>query len=170
MGNSDSDLFDEIFQNEEPPPGRFVINFISVDGIPTFTDGIGNTIICDPYIKAYISENVPGTDDTAPPKPISDTVTTHKRMNCTSAKWDSYRDFHINPPPEAYLTVEVHHWEKDRGQDKEPIGHVNIPIEAFKDNRERQFKLEHHQVYHLHFTLSLCTVRFLFSLFSLVWK
>ena len=131
MGNSDSVLLGDVEDLEENVDSpHFVINFISATDIPLIDDNILTAPTpCDPYLRAYISES-DRNDEESPPKPVENSriVETPKRIGCANPIWDSYRDFHIEPSQEAYLTIELHHWEKDKSE-REPIGHVNIPMQ-----------------------------------------
>eukprot|EP01038_Epipyxis_sp_PR26KG_P004938 gene4938-6910_t len=138
MGNLDSkvidDLNDEIDETKEP----FIIHFIRATDIPSHDSSKPNAKV-NPFIKAFIQsyeECISKTENNEERQmyrqvKITSVMATHKRYDCNSVVWNSYRDFNITPPlpTDATLTVEIYHVESKAGKDEEVmLGYANIPI------------------------------------------
>ena len=145
MGNIDSAIIaaqDEQLRKEK---GRFVINFISATDIPA-ADFMSN---CEPYLKAYICKEsyITGEDGNQQLQYIrlSDVVQTPRKTNCTTAIWNSYRDFHLNPPSDSFLMIELYDINREK-IDKDPIGSVAISVEIFTDELPHNFLFNFNKV------------------------
>ena len=60
------------------------------------------------------SHSLPSSSSSSPSRQIGQIgclIQTPKRIDCTTAVWNCYRDFHIQPPLDSLLTVELHHYQ-----------------------------------------------------------
>ncbi len=112
---------------------RYVIEFISATDIPW----VENKVKSDPFIQAYISTHVERLDSFNVPvsklERIGNTVTTPRRLDCSSVVWHCYRDFNTKPTAESILTVEIYH------QSSLLLGKVDIPTRVFSHENPMTF-------------------------------
>ena len=113
MGNSDSTLpsFAENQGSDRSNPGQnYVIHFMSCTDVPAID--LKNDIFPETYLKAYICEQLPATNNTSMNKPeykrISDIVRTPYKNRNKDPIWNSYKNLRIHPPPDSYLKVELY--------------------------------------------------------------
>jgi hypothetical protein len=144
---------------KQQPLERFVIKFVSATDIPASTDFRPKV---DPFLRAQIfvhqSYQLNNEQVMFKLQPISGIVCTPRRVDCNSAVWNCYRDFHIRPPEDAVLRVECVHG----GADSDVIlGKVDIPIVSLRDEELKT-------IYFVPTKVS-CSVQFLllFSFFTL---
>lgn len=136
MGNIDSALINEDNDQTSCSRGRFIINFVSAENIPTCDNFIA-TNSCDPYLKAYLctqetTSNGSTEEDNAQYTRISEIVVTPKRSNCTNPIWNTYRDFHKDPPAGSFLRVELFDANREK-VDKDPLATITVDTEYFAD-------------------------------------
>ena len=141
MGNIESELInDQIEHNRPSNEGRFVINIVSATDIPS-----GEFMsTCDPYIKAYLYKETVSEEGALQSSRISDIVQTPKKINTTSPIWNSFRNFHMDPPADAFLMVEL--YDGNRDKEKDPIGSVSVGIDIFTDELPHNFLFNFNKV------------------------
>lgn len=112
---------------------RFVVEFISATDIPWFE----NRVKSDPSLQAYISTHVEKHDSNNRPQYYlersGNTVTTPRRLDCTSVIWHCYRDFNTKPAPESILTIEIYH------QGSHLLGKIDIPTRVLSHENPMSF-------------------------------
>lgn len=112
---------------------RFVVEFISATDIPWFE----NRVKSDPSIQAYISTHVEKQDSNNRPvfhlQRAGNTITTPRRLDCTSVIWHCYRDFNTKPTAESILTIEIYH------QGSHLLGKVDIPTRVLSHENPMTF-------------------------------
>ena len=121
---------------------RFIIRFIQVEDIPP----ADYRSRCDPYIRSYIGHWLTTSKGGPELQKISDLICTSKKLDCTSAIWNSYRDFRIAPPPDAILIVDILHANSDPNKPDQLLGSVNIPISTISNGEVNTFFFANHKV------------------------
>jgi hypothetical protein len=145
---------------------HYVIKFISAEDIPT-TEYRAKS---DPYLRAHISVTQLSVDpitnqENFELKQLSPFIITPKKLDSTSVTWNCYRDFRVNPPSDAMLTVDILHSNYDTSKPDLVLGSTHIPLKMiengemntlyFSSQRVSQFRSFINLFYSLFFLLFL---------------
>ena len=104
---------------------------------------IEHRVKSDPYIQAYVAAHEGKLDYNNRMvfqlQRMSIVVQTPKRLDCTSAVWNCFRDLNIKPTTESVLTIELYHNNKEMTKGDAMLGKVDIPIKGLIDEEPNTF-------------------------------
>lgn len=119
---------------------HFVIQFLEAIDCPSAIDYRQKSNL---YIRSLVwqyttKEGKGGAPPVCKPECISEIVTTHIRLDCRAAVWNSYRDFRVSPPDDAVLLVQIYHATTDSPKPELDIllGKVEIPLSLLRTEEQ----------------------------------
>lgn len=136
MGNAES--YADVDSNYGSS-GHFVINFMSSGDVPS-SEFLSESGV---YLRAYLSRLL--DQDTDQHERLSVMVTSLVKSNSSTALWNCYRDFFMDPGVNVDLTVEIMTGSKNN--EGEMVGVVHIPTAKLTDSAPKSFKFNHSKVF-----------------------
>ncbi len=172
MGNRASFIDDYETGSSVDLRSRVIINFLSCQDVPLtssqtsgdFLSALSDSFV---YLRACVTKNV-GTKEKPSFERLSTLVATPTKCNCSTAVWNSYRDFYVSIPQDdltllpnapdsneddniasylansCYLSIEI--VSQNGTKDGDIIGSVHIRLGKFADESLKTFPLFHHKV------------------------